>query len=305
MKNKEYKNTIYNAVIVVSLGVMAFSAYKMAVQTIQYKKAAHANEITQERYVQGTAPAIEPDEAKIEAFSVPSEEPASPPTVRAQTSTGNQEHPVDSADNAKQKKLELANPSPYTTIVDVDFDSMMELNNDAAGWLYGMDELVNYPVAQGADNVWYAHHLLDGRYMFCGTLMVDYRNNFLEDDITYIYGHKMKDKTMFGWMNKYDTYEYYKEHPTFTLSTPDVIYELQVVGCVYTTRDEPLIFNFDNEEHFYNTMESYRSRSKFQTSVEVEYGDRLVSLWCCAFHVENGMMFVLCKAVPIRITDQQ
>ena len=302
--NQKRKNRIYTILIVLCASVAIFSAAMLLHQHLKYKKAQQENEKLRQEYVQETY-TVEQGEDKDAPLSVPETEPAGQEETKENQdpsywNTSNQ--PDKSRRPIREGEIKrLTNPNPYTKSVKVDFEALKAVNSEVVAWLYGMDGIVNYPVVQGTDNEYYNHRLLDGRQQFCGTLFVDYRNDFLKDDLTIIYGHKMKDGTMFGHFGKYDTYAYYQTHPTFTLETPDATYELQVIACVYTDKWEPQFLNFESEEHFNAMVANYRRRSTFQTAVDVEYGDSLVALWTCAYYIGvNGRMFILCKAVQIR-----
>ena len=183
--------------------------------------------------------------------------------------------------------------------LDVDFDALQEKNPDVVGWLHGQDGEINLPVVQGRNNDYYLHRMLDGTWNYAGTLYVDYRNHFLEDDITVIYGHKMKNKTMFGKLDLYDQYSYYEEHPFLRLYTPEAIYELQVIANVYTDTLEQLVFNYGSEEAFFQALQSFIDRSPYKTDTPIEYGDKLVLLYTCAYHTDYGRRFLICKLVQI------
>ena len=311
---KRKRSPLVIVVIFLLLCVMGFSAYKIIDQLLIYKKGQEAYErlrgdIIQEQGNQS------PSTVFTTAWTVPASEPAPLPTRvpegtnpaatmdASQSQASSRERPERQTEDLRGDITYDANATYAQSQVipkfSVNFDNLKAQSQDAVAWLYGMDGMVNYPVVQGRDNDYYVHRLLDGREQFCGTLFVDCRNNFMQDDITYIYGHKMKDGTMFGHFGLYDTYNYYQSHPTFRMYTPDATYELQVITCVYTTINEPIIPNYANEWEFYQAVEGMRRRGTFQTAVEVEYGDHLVSLFTCAYYVENGRMFVLCKAVRV------
>ena len=309
-KSKRKRSPIVIVVIFLLLCVMGFSAYKIIDQMLVYKRGQDAyNKLREQVIAKQSGEPV--STLATTAWTIPASEPAPLPTRVPEASSASQAETATRASREKPDTDDLRGDITFDAnetygadmqvmpMLPVDFDSLKAQNQDVLAWLYGMDGGVNYPVVQGRDNDYYVHRLLNGEYQFCGTLFVDCRNSFMKDDITYIYGHKMKDGTMFGYFGRYDTYEYYRTHPTFRLFTPDAIYELQVITCVYTTIYEPIIPNYTTAAEFYQAVEDYRRRGTFQTAVEVEYGDHLVSLFTCAYYTENGRMFVLCKAVQI------
>ena len=91
------------------------------------------------------------------------------------------------------------------------------------GWLYCPDTALNYPVVQGKDNIKYLQRDLDGKYLASGTLFVDFENGALGEDTNYIiYGHNMKNGTMFAQLSGYKSQEFYDAHPYAMLLTPNL-----------------------------------------------------------------------------------
>lgn len=308
-KSKKKKmSPLMIVILILLLGVMCFSGYKIVDQLLVYKRGQDAyNELRNQVIGEAFQPA---KLISTTAWTVPASEPPSLEPLPETEMADSQAHSTDSG-NRPSPTRDLRGDITYDDIgsyaknsqilpfFPVDFGKLKGQNADTVAWLYGMDGIVNYPVVQGRDNDYYVHRLLDGREQFCGTLFVDCRNDFMQDDVTYIYGHKMKDGTMFGHFGLYDTYQYYQSHPAFRLFTPEATYDLQVITCVYTSINEPIIPNYANEQEFNRAMDNIRRRGQFRTAVDVEYGDHLVCLFTCAYYIENGRMFVICKAVKV------
>ena len=84
--------------------------------------------------------------------------------------------------------------------LDIDFDSLRSINTDVIGWIYveALDG-VSYPVVKGTDNDQYLHLTYEKNYNFAGTIFIDYENKAdFSDCNTLVYGHNMKNGTMFG-----------------------------------------------------------------------------------------------------------
>ena len=87
----------------------------------------------------------------------------------------------------------------YTLPLSVDFSALKQENEDIIGWIYSENTPINYPVVQSDDNEYYLRRLTNGEYNIAGSIFMDYRNSAsLEDNNTIIYGHNMKNNTMFG-----------------------------------------------------------------------------------------------------------
>ena len=98
----------------------------------------------------------------------------------------------------------------------VDFSGLKELNPDCIGWIRFENIDISYPIMQGEDNEYYLKHTFEGQAVTAASIFMDANNHAdFSDQNTFIYGHNMKDKTMFGKLNNYKDEEFYKENPYF------------------------------------------------------------------------------------------
>lgn len=180
------------------------------------------------------------------------------------------------------------NPGEYAPI-EVDFDALLEENPDVVGWLYCEDTVINYPIVQGPDNNYYLDKLLNKSYNICGTLFIDYRNapDFSHYN-TIIYGHKMKNGSMFGSIPKYKSQAYYEAHPELYLLTPAMDYKIVLVAGYVTPSSSEAYMIAESPEERDALIEKARAGSTFQADVEILETDRLVSLSTCVYDFANA-----------------
>ena len=99
--------------------------------------------------------------------------------------------------------------------MNVDADKLLEINEDYIGWIYGCGGDVDYPVCETEDDQFYLKHGFDKSKNIYGTLFTETLDNgFLYTDVV-VYGHHMKNGSMFQKICNYKDEEYYKEHPFF------------------------------------------------------------------------------------------
>lgn len=167
----------------------------------------------------------------------------------------------------------------------VDFDKLLEMNADVVGWIrFEEPEEINYPVVQGKDNKKYLTKTFEANSNKLGTLFVDYRNpgDFTGSN-TFIYGHNMKNGSMFARLLKYKDPSYYKEHPYFYIYTPDgkvSTYQIFSAGVVGAASDSYQM-EYASEEAFQNYIDYICQKSAYATGVEVTTKDKIVSLSTC------------------------
>ena len=91
-----------------------------------------------------------------------------------------------------------------TEVSDFDYDSLLAINSDCIGWIRIDGTDIDYPVVQAADNSFYLHHNFNQESAICGAIFMDYRNDIdLAREHLILYGHQMKDGSMFKELNGY------------------------------------------------------------------------------------------------------
>ena len=200
------------------------------------------------------------------------------------------------------EKTAKVDPKQFTGVVD--WKALKKVNPDVQGWLYQKGTVINYPVVQGTDNDTYLHTRFDKQWSGGGTLFVDCR---MEKDFkgfnSIIYGHHMKDGSMFRSIRGYTKEDgYYDKHKTLELATPHGNYHLVVFSAFITkaTDEDTYKMTYDEAEKQADIDRAWE-RSELpitRDSVDVTKNDRLVTLSTCAYDYEEARYIVMCKMVP-------
>ena len=170
--------------------------------------------------------------------------------------------------------------------IEVDFDKLKSVNEDVVGWIY-VDELpdISYPIVKGKDNQTYLHQTYEKNYNFAGTIFVDYENSGdFSDCNTLVYGHNMKNGSMFGHLKKFrEDDKLYKQDKYFWILTPERNYRYEIITA-YTTgvnSDTYTLFKGPGEE-FEKYLETIKGYSEIQTDdTDLTIKDRIVTLSTC------------------------
>ena len=170
----------------------------------------------------------------------------------------------------------------------VDFEALRETGPDIIGWLTLPDTAINYPVTQTDDNEYYLHHLYDGTYNKVGCLFADYENQAdFSDRNTIIYGHNMRDGSMFAALNEYDTQSYFDGHPQMYLITPDGGYVMEVFSAFEAKPAEsgsdtaPWRLSWKDDGAYTTWLSEMAGRSVIETDVTVTSSDKVLTLSTC------------------------
>ena len=124
-------------------------------------------------------------------------------------------------------------PTPFVSEIplEVDWDMLRSINSDVVGWLYCPGTIINYPVVQAADNEFYLNHGFDRQSNTAGALFVDMDSALGVVQSNYIiYGHNMKDNSMFGTFKEYMDERYLAQNPSMYYLTPNVCYRVDLFG---------------------------------------------------------------------------
>lgn len=142
------------------------------------------------------------------------------------------------ADAEKIKKLKDVNGKEvkhWASPLEIDFDTLKSINDNVSGWLY-MEALpdISYPIVQGTDNEYYLHHTYKKESVFAGSIFMDCKNTKdFSDQNTIVYGHNMKNGSMFGNLKSYKSQEVVDKSPYFWVITPDEAYKYKIFA-IYT-----------------------------------------------------------------------
>lgn len=198
------------------------------------------------------------------------------------------------------KTTELANTDPNAFTGELDWDALKQENPDVRAWIFQKGTIINYPVVRGKDNSFYLHRMFNGKYNVSGTLFMDANapDNF-EGFNTVIYGHHMRDGSMFRSLREYTQQSYFDEHKRFELITPDAKYHLDIIGFEEVKADsEAYIYQFRDDTDRQKFLDFTASNNKLGGTAEATVRDRIVTLSTCAYDFENARYVVVTKMVP-------
>lgn len=125
--------------------------------------------------------------------------------------------------------------------VTVDFASLQAINPDIVAWLR-IPGVLEYPVVRGEDNSYYLNHTVQKTYNIAGSIFLDYRNERdFSDSKNIIYGHNMKDGSMFHVLRNYQDIDFFQEHTNMEVYLPDGrSLNYQITACEQVPADSEI-----------------------------------------------------------------
>lgn len=200
-KKKKKKTTVTDIILVLiciaALSIAAFAGYRLFAIFMEYKAGA-------DEYSQITDSVVK-------------------------------ERDADAEEVQKLKNSEGKEEKHWNSPLEIDFQELKNINEDVAGWIY-MEALpdISYPIVKGNDNDFYLHHTYKKESLFSGSIFMDMKNTKdFSDQNTIIYGHNMKDGSMFGTLKNYKKEEIKNKSPYFWIITEKEAYKYQIFA-IYT-----------------------------------------------------------------------
>lgn len=182
---------------------------------------------------------------------------------------------------------------------------LKEKNPDFAGWLRIPDTKIDYPVMHTPDDMqYYIRRDFYGKSSVSGTPFI---GDFCSADSgsMIIYAHNMKNGTMFGELDRYESEDYWSKHRVLEFDTPDESRQYEIFAAfrtklVYENQEGFRYYEYVGdmtEERFDEFMNLLRQYSFYDTGSWPEYGDQLMILSTCSYYTEDGRFVVVARRV--------
>lgn len=191
-------------------------------------------------------------------------------------------------EDAEDTKLE-------TPKLNSKLEGQKSVNEDVIGWITLEDSQIDYPIVKGEDNEYYMNHTVLGTENPAGAIFMENLNKEdFSDIVTFVYGHRMKDGSMFGNLKYYTEQEYWDTHREFQISTyqDNRTYEIFSVHRADVTDSTFQIF-FEAGEEYERYLQQQKQDSFYTTDVNVSKEDKVVVLVTCAYDVQSERIVVL------------
>ena len=184
------------------------------------------------------------------------------------------------------------------------FSSLYQQNNDFVGWISIPNTRIDYPVVQNKSNPdYYLNHNFKKEYSRFGVPFVQSDCDIETSDNIIIYGHNMKNGTMFNDLVEYEDRDFYEKHRLIYFDTlnSEEVYEIIAVYKTVANSGSGFAFNefvgAVNSEEFSSYIQKCKALSLYNIGATAEYGDKLITLCTCEYSRNEGRLVVLAKKV--------
>ena len=183
--------------------------------------------------------------------------------------------------NAFQMEPQLPEDAPER--LSIKWDKLKEKNDDLVGWIYIPAVSISYPIVQAMDNEYYLHRGFDGEYLYSGCIFMDFYNDpTFENYNTILYGHNMRDGSMFAKLKDFQREETLQKCHYFWIFTPDGDFLYQIIS-VHTAPagSEAFTLRFKDHESHAEWVKKMQDISDPKINSDITIIDRIITLSSC------------------------
>ena len=188
-----------------------------------------------------------------------------------------------SSDHTSDDTAEEATEAPSAKEERIDFASLKEINEEAVGWIEIPGTEISYPVVHTTDNVYYLTHTFRRQENKSGAIFVEASNAGDFSDLhTIVYGHNMKNGSMFAGLKNYGKKNYYEAHPYIYLDQEDGTHCYQIFSCHEADiTDISYTIGYAADDTYASFLDSLTASSLYDTGVSVGTDDSIITLSTC------------------------
>ncbi len=182
------------------------------------------------------------------------------------------------------------------------FKSLLEQNKDVVGWINLPNTKIDYPVAQSNDNDYYLHRNLDKKKYEPGTIFMDFRNDtFFEDRHSILYGHNMKNGSMFATLKLYKKEDFYNANRIFTYTTLYDETQWEVFAAYVSPPTLDLITtDFKDDQAFLDYIAIRQKQSKYAADIKILPTDKILTLITCSYEFNDARFVIHARKIEKR-----
>ncbi|WP_297132950.1 class B sortase [Terrisporobacter sp.] len=173
--------------------------------------------------------------------------------------------------------------------------SLSSINDDYIFWINVDGTNIDYPVVQGEDNDFYLNRGFNKEHLSSGSIFLDYRNNFEADLNSVIYGHHMRNGTMFGELMKFKKEEFFENNKDITITTKNKTYDYEIFAVGVFEADFGYNHtSFSDENEFKSFLDKIMKNSIYTRDI-VSSDDKIITLSTCSYEYDDARTAIFAK----------
>jgi sortase B len=205
----------------------------------------------------------------------------------------------DAQENKDSAGTDRQDDEAWYSAVTPDLEGLREVNGDVIGWLhFDNNEYIDYPILYSGEDDTYLHTDIYGNESKSGCIFLEGNNtpDFM-DCHSILYGHNMKDLSMFGSLKKYKTEDYYQENQYFTVYLDGTALRYQIFAYYDVDEtDSVYTVGFAPDDQFAQFVSEMYRKSYEDTGVEATKDDKILTLSTCSTTGKRFVVHAVCVA---------
>ncbi len=184
-----------------------------------------------------------------------------------------------------RKRLLPVVVTPWYELISVNVAGLKRRNADVRGWIFFENDDISYPILQGTDNEHYLNVTISGAASKAGSIFMDYDNApDLSDMRTVIYGHNMRNTSMFGKLKYYKYPGYYEDNRYFQIITESHLYRYEIFSCfdIADTQVDMVKTDYEANEDYRLFIDHLKNKSSIRDNLYTSENTKTVSLVTCS-----------------------
>lgn len=168
-------------------------------------------------------------------------------------------------------------------LADTDLDPLRAVNEEVIGWITIPGTELSYPILQAEDNKYYLNHTWNNDYSSVGAIFMEYQiNPNMHSFNTIIYGHNMRNGSMFGSLSNYQNLDYWQEHPSIYIVMDDGVYRYDIFAAHEVgIREIVYRININSEKRRNDFIQFCLENSEIDTGIIPTVEDKILTVSTC------------------------
>ena len=194
----------------------------------------------------------------------------------------------------KSTEYKKADKSYEQIRVEKEEENLYDKYEDYRGWIKIDNTNINYPIVQGKDNLFYLDKDINKNYLSSGSIFMNYLNHGFNDENTVLFGHHMRNKTMFAQLKKYKEKEFFYGDNDIVIEVEnDKVLKYKVFSAYVTdAKDNYIKTNFDDKDQYKEFLEDIKNKSQYKSDIDVNENDKIITLSTCSYEFNDARMVV-------------
>ena len=177
-------------------------------------------------------------------------------------------------------------------------EELKSINNNYEMWIEIPNTKINYPIVQGKDNEYYLKHNFKNESNMSGTIFVDCNNNIDEDKNIIIYGHNMRNGTMFNNITKFKEESFFNNNNNNTINIirNNILYQYEIFSIYVEDESKvSLEIEFTDNDAFVNYALNEASKSMYNKNIIITEEDKIITLVTCSYEYTGARTILVGK----------